>query len=453
MKERLKEFFNGTFTGSDLTGTNNDEWVIIENDATTQAVVRDVIVDPLNQPVLTDGTGAAVALVNGALTIANNQDLIGSEIIETNGSLKYKLTVDPNGDVILFDVIKHPFVTGSTVLDYKMTLGDPDGFCSDLLSYSLTLNDQGALTQQYFNTQYTTPVDTLFTSMPNVSNPKWVFLTYKYAYYFNYDGNSITKLYRADITGITIGSWSVVSEDVYAFKALDVDNNAVWWVDQNKDLYKYDLEKGTQEFVAYLDSTLPATTSTYTCSGACNGLFILCLSNSYTSNLYFYDSNSGEQGALSLSTSFSVSNYSNLAVTYNKNEDKYYIFVGSGTDFYTYYLNGSPTNGDTAIYIAYNMNTFMPNGLYSNSNHIQGNNKGELFVVNGSQIPEKVKIANNAATSIETVSGVTPYGKTGWYEAVLKQSGGNELQAPVQPSDLEINLTCKVSGVEIKEVE
>lgn len=449
MAERLKEFFNGTLTSADLV--NGDEWVLIQNDATTQAVVKDVLVDSSVVPTDVSGNIVACDLMNGDFKIGEKVSMSGHEIVEKGQTLKYKLPNEIKTDTLYYSppAVARESIIQSTTKVYTKVLNN-HVWIDKTGTFEFVPPLDADLVRKYFNSGFSGTANELVfdlypTAIPAMSEPAWFFATENYAYYFYYNGNDITYLYRAPVTGGVVGSWVSVDTSIHAYKAYDIENNAVWWV-YGDILYRHDCATGTTTNVGTFSGVAPANTSSYTCAGVANGLFVYVISSSYVSVFYYYDSNTNTFGRLVCSAGFGVSIDSGLAVTYNPTEDRYYISVGHGSNVYTYAINNGFVSGNT-ITLLLSAQSFWPNGRSSTCSYIQGNAKGELFVRNGLDNAEKLYLENNSATSVNVHTDKAMLGDSGWFETI-----GAPQTATALLEEYNINLKCKVSGVEITEV-
>lgn len=389
MAEKLKVFVNKTFTNQDI---NPDGTItLIQNDATTQAVVKSFEVEDRSLD-----NKLKYRVENDGFIIAEDlAGMEGSEIVDKGKLLR--LNTDALFNNNLFLDYTEPseelvFPAGNTVTISSLTsaiLSETSGatincaYINDIgdalyLPVSSDYKDFSTLKAKYpyvvspvvhsfgTTTNYTTPI---------MYSPAWFRIVGNNAYHFNWDGNSTAQLLKAPISGGVVGAWANVHAGSYAFKAVDVENNIVYWVDSTA-LYKYDLATQVQSTVGGI-SGVPAAVSSFSTATFCNGVFFYIVSSSYQGAIYYWNSATNQSGTINVNTAFALSSYSRIAVAYNQLEDKWYIDVGYSTTSYIYTITGSITGTKTATYIG--NQALLPFTLNSAQGIVVGDKNGRML--------------------------------------------------------------------------
>ena len=222
MAEALKVFTSGTLTGADAVA---DKITLVTTTGSTQAVIKDVIIGVANY------TAESSLILDDVEVQATLVSADGSLIMDNSEVLKIKL---PDSTAGVF---------------YSSYLTEPDTITSTTVAYTGPSTNDGtnkstttafkALTAQAAGTTSTTSW-----TVPTMSNPCWIVIMPTWAYYFKHDGNSVTTLYRATVSGSTIGSWSTVNSSTYAYKCYDAENQKVYWT-YEYNLYEHDCATNT----------------------------------------------------------------------------------------------------------------------------------------------------------------------------------------------------------------
>lgn len=429
MAERLKVFVNKTLTAADLVG--NDTLPLVQTDATTQAVVRDIEVDAaqsnITANVYLDNNG--YKLTDSAVSVA------GSEIVDTNSTLAYKLnppilTGVRNASIVDFlyspNTTSFTKVPGIALLDYSK-------------EYQLVTAQKELIAQKTGTSFLTTPATV---SIPQTTNSVWYFETDTYAYYFYYDGNSSTYLYRSDITGGVYGAWTPVDTTAYAYKALDPKNRRVYWV-AGQSLYEHDMDTNTTTLLFDYAGVAPSITSTYTTAGVYDGVYFGAISNAYLNTLLFYDTATGAAGVLYTNSNFALSIGSFLGVTKSVDGD-FYLAIGYDTNVSIFRQPSNLVNGATsAVYIG-SPSTLFPNGIGVDQWYMQGFDN-HLCVNNSVNEFEVLKVDNGVFSSVYTYPHGGAINANSTFIPAYTFDGSVDLLT----TDYDLRLKAKVSGVEI----
>lgn len=433
-----KVLFNGTTTGVNVTAA--DEITLFTNDALTTSVIDSIIVDRSIMPTLADGSYPSMGLYSGGTLVADYASVSGSEVVAPSTSLTCKLgtpivtgqaTYTPGG--YTYSGIQSNSQVRMTSLKNELLASGGN--------YSLA-TPAGDVIRKLFDAAYvdTTPTDAIV-SVPTMTQPVYHIQAGNNEYYFYYDGNSSTQLRQRSVSG---GAWTTVNSTSYAYKALDVDDRVVRWADANTGTCKeHDLLTNTTTDLGEHGSFMGL--SSYSCAGSVNGVLFWIPSNSYTAYLYYLNTRTGAKGYFSLNPGAVIGGSPHFGAAYNPDENVYYLTVGISSTNYTYRVAGD-LSSVTTISTA---SSFYPNGVGTMA-YMQGSSKGEMFIINSSGNMEIIKLANNTATLLESVTiagSTTIYDSSGW----LKYSTGTPSTAALSAEEY-VALRCKIDGTEYKEI-
>ena len=437
-----KVLFNGTLTSADLTG--NDTWTVFANDANTTSVIEQITVDKLIGPFDNEGDLVAGDFINDGVTLEKTVNLAGSEITAPNTSLTIKLdspvqltqgsyASEGSKQVLCSSTIAVRIFTQSQTVEVA------EG------NYALQSTTDELIVKHFDATNTGVVTENISIAPSTMTNPRWYFSTEDYAYYFGSNGNNQTNFYVANIAGDgTLSGWGQTTTRTYGNHALDIGAKKVYFAQSNQ-VYQHDL-------VTNVETTLTTShgrgaTSTYTTSGAANGVLFWMTSNGYTGWVNYYDTSTNTSGFITLPNTASISSDSYLGVTWNPLDNRFYLIIGYnqyGNVYAVYWPNKSITNLGTT-------EDFLPHGVFTDC--IIGDDLGNMFIVNNQtngQRMERLYFYSNTVTSKEnniTINGYTrPTQEGGWYE--IKSP---DATAQLSADDYEVNLKCKVSGTEYKE--
>jgi hypothetical protein len=437
-----KVFFNGTLTSADLTG--NDTWTVFANDATTTSVIEQITVDKLIGPFDNEGDLVAGDFINDGVTLEKTVNLAGSEVTAPNTSLTIKLdspvqltqgsyASEGTKQVLCSSTIAVRIYSQSETVDVAEGNYAVQSTTDELIVKHFDANSTGVVSEN------------IAIAPSTMTNPRWYFSTVDYAYYFGSNGNDQTKFYVANIAGDgTLSGWGQTTYRTYGNHALDIGAKKVYFAQQNS-VFQHDL-------VTNVETTLTTShgrgvSSTYTTSGAANGVLFWTTSSTYNSQINYYDTISGAVGTISLPVNLNITQDMYFGVTWNPLDNRFYLIIGYnqyGQVYAVYWPNKSITNLGTS-------EVFLPHGVYTDC--IIGDDLGNMFVVNNQangQMMERLYFYSNTVTSEENnilINGYTrPTQSGGWYEIKTPDA-----TAQLSADDYEVNLKCKVSGTEYKE--
>lgn len=237
MAQIYKEKVNIELGKEDFEATG--KVLLFENDASTQFLIQDIIVERGANGYIRNN-GVAVAPLGSSST--------GSEIVERSS----KVEAD-----IIWDGQIYAIQDTNSVLE----MGTASGMAKS--------------------------IDT-----PSMSEPLSFFKTDSYAYYFYHDGNSTTHLYRSDIVGGAFGSWQSINTSSYAYKTFDNNRKKIMWV-SGTTYYEHDMETETTITQNLSTFGMSVGTSSYSRSTNVNGWFFYIPHNSHDVYCYGYNHEKG----------------------------------------------------------------------------------------------------------------------------------------------------------------
>ena len=341
MAEKLKTFVDTTWTLSDVD-TSTNKLTMFTNDATTQAVVKDVQVNVSKKIKGTINTGNCV-VSDEIITLS------GSAIVDKNEGMSIEIPV-PFGIIInrsVYDIytVNLHYATSTTnfttvkngirvVTTPQITTIDGTNLSeSEIAStYSSVLNVDKFPNAAALLTEIKTSKN-----IATMSQPAFV---YRHSdtrmYYFSYDGNSTTHLYYSTNEG---ASWVALETSSYVYKCV-AQNGRISWA--NGTAYGFvnpgeTAVGGTVQLSGR--ASISVATSSYTHASECNGWHFWCPSNGATTTLYGYNKDMNIAVKITLNTAMQVSTSGGLCVSYNATEGKYFIMSWQSSTRYLHRIN------------------------------------------------------------------------------------------------------------------
>jgi hypothetical protein len=448
MADQVKVFKSGTVTAADLV--NSNELVLLQTDATTKAVVKDVLVTS-TAPLLSDGsTKATVELYNDTVKLADLNTATGSEVIDTNSKLYYKLTPTPtvSGSFGYATASTNTSLVNSTTNVYYTGVSPYLNKDDAVSNYGLA--SDATIIRTHFDPSFTNITTSGGTSntVATMTQPAFYYPSQdgNTAYYYFWDGNSNTYLYKTTATdGITTSNWSNFQNDVYAGWTFDIKNN-VLAASPSSFIYMVNPETGVTTTKSM--SSWPSSSS-YTSNAACNNYFFSSRSSSYTSVIHYtpLDTTTTAGRQLQLPQTYTSGGHMSFAACYNPTEDKYYFLIGTAhSNMQIYTATGAQISSNTNFSVIHlgsvqGLNIF-PFTIDSNR-FICGDSDGNFYLMSGGT-NYKVYMNNNTATVLKSFIQ-TSYYISGWFEKAPTATS----TAAASLTDINLDITCKVSGVEI----
>lgn len=449
MADQVKVFKSGTVTAADLT--NNNELVLLQTDATTKAVVKDVLVKSA-APLLSDGTtSATVELYNDTIKLADLNTATGSEVIDTNSKLYYKLTPTPTAS----GTIGYSTETSTTSLIVATNnvyytgispVVNTDGIISNYKAAS-----DASIIVNHFDPSFTgfTITGGTTNAIATMSQPAWYYPSEdgNTAWHYYWDGNSATYLRKATATdGIATSGFSNVYTYGYAGWTFDLKNNVLVGA-PSTGIYMVNPETSVLTSKNMV-GTWPSSSS-YTSNAVCNNYLFSSRSSSHTSHIYFtpLDTTTVTGKFIYLYSAYTSGSYTSFAVCYNPTEDKYYLLIGTTNgNMRLYTATGTEINSGANINAGnlgaiQSLNTF-PFVVDSNR-FISGDSEGNFYLMSGGT-NYKVYMSNNTGTVVRSFVQAS-HSNSGWFD---KQPAPTST-ATATLGDINLDITCKVSGVEI----
>jgi len=450
MADKLKVFKNGTLTSADISGANNDEFILINNAATTQAVVKDIAV---STPI---SSFTSMKLYNDGFNLGDFQDATGSEIIDSSAQLKVKFTPAPTMSEYTYYPNGYKYYTLKDSLNgAKFTVTDAV-VKTKASNYVDTLPTALAGVQKYIdNTLTTTNVVAASTStqIQSMSNPHWYLESSNGSilWYLYYDGNSTTYLYYTNATNGVGTSWNTMQTTSYRNYQPDMANNRILYVDSSGRILSYDIDTtaGSSLYDISTHSGAPSTYSGGICY--CNGLYFYHQVGSFFgTQTYVFDPVTNIVSDILGDVSFGASTYPVFSVAYNASEDRYYAICGYGqSTFALYTLDGAigmVTNGTSTSQFIQQSTTPLVQPLSSFSGIYQTYNKDGFTYIDNSGYGHRLLCQNKALVEDMTYNSEAFWSSNNSLIEALDSTGA--VSANGTMSDLDINLTCKVAGVE-----
>ena len=413
MAEKLKEFANVLLTPTDFV---DNEYTIFANDATTQAVVKDMNVG-IKAPALNSG----VSVMNGTSKIASGGNSTGFEFVAENKSLKIKLDPPMSGGTS----VVYRFPIHHLNLKYKIadwTVLDGASHPIKGVTAGVVIGDES--------------------TMPTMSEPRWLYFNKAgtYAFYFQYDGNSTTNLYYASMSGTDVGSWTTWKSSSYRYCALDVKNERVFIHKTSSSVEILQLSAlATTTVSAFNQGTTASTTTptTYAHSSFVNGVFFSQPSSGYSDRVIYWDQSKGESATIY--GNFYASSSGCLSVSYNPEEKRWYFLTKATANTKLNYIDGETLSGNYTLTTANVVNSILIDG---SANFIGSTDTGLFSWVDTNSKIAIGKAENGGITLLDLDLGHTVYNNCNAGMGIYSDTTLTEANL-----DLEINV--KVSGVEI----
>ena len=341
MAEKLKTFVDTTWTLSDVD-TSTNKLTMFTNDATTQAVVKDVQVNVSKKIKGTINTGNCV-VSDEIITLS------GSAIVDKNEGMSIEIPV-PFGIIInrsAYDMrtVNLHYATSTTnfttvengirvVTTPQITTIDGTNLSeSEIAStYSSVLNVDKFPNAAALLTEIKTSKN-----IATMSQPAFV---YRHSdnrmYYFYYDSNSTTHLYYSTNEG---ASWVALETSSYAYKCV-AQNGRISWVSGTAYGFVNPGETAVGGTVQLSGrASISVATTSYTHASECNGWHFWCPSNGATTTLYGYNKDKNIAVNITLNTAMQVSSSGGLCVSYNATEGKYFIMSWQSSTRYLHRIN------------------------------------------------------------------------------------------------------------------
>jgi hypothetical protein len=416
MGDKLKVFKDAVLTGADATG---DLISLVTTGATDQAIVKDIQFGEVSH-------GDTSNIVIGDLLLASRlENMTGSEIMDNNEVLSIKLP--ENVDSLKYlDTLVYPDISVSTT-SAKI------GKTGKIITNSINSNNFTTSVESD-GTGGDTPYAPL--AVTTMSTPKWLLVKENYAYYFRYDGNSTTHLYRASIIDGVIGSWVAVDQSSYAYKVYEPVANKVYW-SHSGVFYQHDCATNitTNKNVSGI-----VNPSTYTKAGVLGDYFFLMPSNGNSS---FHILHIPTLKILSY-TGISEIATSTGAIAAVKTKTHYLIYVSENSVTTMYSKTISDFEKGTGAFTSTVFSS--TNSKYGDNSTFSGDSQGRLWYLDVNRKPCYAQVSESDTGLIANVIDDTAVTSgVGLLPGTFTE--GN----PVLPANLDINIKCRVSGIEVTE--
>jgi len=412
MGDKLKEFFSGTLTTANIVSGNKLQ--LITNNATTQAVVKDIQIE-------SSSGFQTIGLYNGEVKIDDGvNSLAGSELVEVSKTLEYRLTpaVPTTYTVTGYEFF---YPTSNTVIKYNNSLTGVSG----LNGYSLNVD--------------------LLTSAPDIivphNNMSYIFrYTNSIFYYIYTDGNSTTTVYRSTSFSLNnIPSWNTINTTSYSFPTIDVQGGKIYWVD-GQTYRVHTMSTNITDSVTHTNR-FPASASSFNRSYYCNGYVFTIISSSYTSSIYFLKVSDSSTGQLTLATALYSNSHSIFSVSYNTAENMFYFITNSdATNYRIHKIASGFTHLSAVTYVG---NTGLPFGFPYTTHCHPYLDDGFVMVRSGTQML-RWKMTSSGFSDATAVTGSLTYSNA--HAIACASQNVNLTEAN---SSIDASIKLKVAGVEI----
>jgi len=276
MAQIYKEKVNIELGKEDFEATG--KVTLFQNDSSSQFIIQDIIIERGANGYIRNN-GVAVAPLGTSST--------GSEIVERNGIVEADIVWD--GQI----------------------------YCIQDTNSVLEMGTASGLARS---------IDT-----PTMSEPCGFFKTDDYAYYFKYDNNSSTILYRSNIVGGAFGSWNNVNSNSYAFKTFDNNRKKVMWV-SGITYYEHDMETQTTVSQNLSAFGMSYNTHTYTQAANVNGWFFYIPENGYDNYCFGYNHEKGI--FIRIQGIYDLNENCGLAACYDHIYNRYTVIFRTGSSIF-----------------------------------------------------------------------------------------------------------------------
>ena len=405
MAEKLKTFVDTTWTLSDVD-TSTNKLTMFTNDATTQAVVKDVQVNVSKK-------------IKGSMNIGNcvvSDEIItlsGSAIVDKNEGMSIEIPV-PFGvtitrsayDMYTANLHYATSTTNCTTVENGIrvvTLPQTTTIDGTNLSESeIAYTYKSVLNIDKFPNAVALPTVANKTSksVGTMSTPAFV---YRHSdtrmYYFQYDNDSTTALYYSTNEG---ASWVALEQSSYAYKCVNQNGRISWvsgtaygFVNPGEIAVSGTVQLSGRAGISY-------ATSSYTRASECNGWHFWCPNNSYTTTLYGYNKDKNIAVNITLNSAMQLSSAGGLCVSYNATEGKYFLMSWQSS---TRYLHRIDTDIDALVADGTGTGTRLTTSL--GINHYTGGDTVTSWIPGTNDIIFRATGTNKPMRT--TIYGTTPF--------------------------------------------
>ena len=342
MAEKLKTFVDTTWTLSDVD-TSTNKLTMFTNNATTQAVVKDVQVNVSKK-------------IKGTMNIGNcvvSDEIItlsGSAIVDKNEGMSIEIPV-PFGVTIsrsAYDMYTANLHYATSTTNFTtvengirvVTAAQTTTIAGTNLSESeIASTYKSVLNIDKFPNAVALPTvaNKKSKSIATMSTPAFV---YRHSdnrmYYFYYDSDSTTQLLYSTNEG---ASWIALDTSSYAYKCV-AQNGRLSWVSGTAYGFVNPGEIAVSGTVQLSGRAgINRATSSYTHASECNGWHFWCPNNSYTTSLYGYHKDKNIAVNITLNSAMLLGSTGGLCVSYNATEGKYFLMSWNSSTQYLHIIN------------------------------------------------------------------------------------------------------------------
>lgn len=396
MAEKLKQFVNKTLNEFDFD--INGKHVLISNDATTQAVIKDVSVNnPLGLTGSFDNDGHSILSVDSAT---------GYELVDVGNELSLTLNPTPAN-----------YIATSIFSEIYYTKDGTKLVCHNILEGAFPIKgtpivSEGSTIMSGISHSFSSNTRSFYKNKNGV------------LFQINDDGNSSQQLYRSTDNG---ASWTVISSGFSVFSSycpMIMVGNLCYWIN-GATLYNYDMDMQTQGSSISFGAQAAGASYPFLCHA--NGFFFASY-NAQGSAWFYKNPITGASGQIN--NLIEGGSGKSHAVHYYNGD--YYFLTRLNNALSCRKITGSPSNSISATFL------FSTDSVFSNS-------LSNTPVAIGRNI--YLFKTNYKLAKIDLLTGaVSDEGLIVDNNAFL-QLGRNVL--PKTITDFDIDIGVKISGVEI----
>lgn len=310
MAEAIKEFVNKTFTSSDII--NNNEIVLFTNNDTTQAIVKDIIVQ--NSDIAkTD----AKFYIGGIEVMGTFESATGLLFIDKGQSLSVKLNTaltTPSYTKLHLEYLDTTSTASGKYIRYEAAIPNAG------LAYPTKASSVPSGLTQIANYSSETPFQSIITDFQSRRGNIFRNSSGNY-FYSTLDGNSISTSYLRT----SANNQSTIDSGNYTGPALDKIGERLIYHQQSSANVRYADMSGSSVSNTTWSSNFPTGTSSYSQGAYANDLYLYRYSGASPTGGRLSDAPSAYY--FSMSNQMNTGNYSNYVMVYNSTEEAYYSFL------------------------------------------------------------------------------------------------------------------------------
>lgn len=310
MAEAIKEFVNKTFTSSDII--NNNEIVLFTNNDTTQAIVKDIIVQN------SDIAKTDAKFYIGGIEVMNTfESATGLLFIDKGQSLSVKLNTaltTPSYTKLHLEYFDTTSTASGKYIRYEA------GIPNAGLPYRAKASSIPSGLTQISNYSSETPFQSIITDFSSRRGNIYRNSSGNY-FYSTLDGNSISTSYLRT----SANNQSTIDSGNYTGPALDkIGERLIYHQNSSANMRYADMSGSTVSNTTW-SNNFPTSTSSYSQGAYANDVYLYQYSGQPTTGGRLSDAPSSYY--FQMSNQMNPGNYSNYVMVYNSTEEAYYSFL------------------------------------------------------------------------------------------------------------------------------